>query len=266
MAISRPFLTALAVWLLLPGADALAAKVLCLGCHSPHYQAMGSCVGCHRGDPRSDRIRIAHHGLISARFSWYSIPGSLPVQRGDKLLENFACRRCHTTAGKGNKLASDLDRLPAGTTPQEMFAAIESPALLMPEFRLEEGEITDLVNAILAGAKPSGQKGKETPQVVHFEAAKGGVENIFEKKCGACHKVLTKALGALGKGNIGPNLSGLLTDFYPATSGEKSRWTADSLEKWLKNPRKDRPVTRMRPVPLEKGELQDLLNVFTAIP
>ena len=209
---------------------------------------------------------IAHHDLITARFSWHGIPGAMQLQRGDKLLETYACRRCHTTAGKGNRLASSLDRLPAGTTPQDLFDSIKSPALLMPEFRLEEGQIADLVNAILAGAKQAGRKGRETPQTVHFEAARGKAENIFEKRCGACHKVMTKTLGAFGRGGIGPNLSGLFSEFYPATSGDKSRWSAGSLEKWLKNPRRGRATTQMRPVPLEKGEMQGLLALLSEAP
>jgi len=257
---------ALAAGQLFSGSEALAARLSCLKCHRPHYQAQGSCVGCHRGDPRSERLGIAHHDLITARFSWYSIPGATPVQRGNKLLETYACRRCHTTAGKGNRLASNLDRLPAGSTPQEMFDSIKTPALLMPEFRLAAGQITDLVNAILAGAKQSGPRGQETPQVVHFGAAKGDAENIFEKKCGDCHKVLTRAFGAFGKGSIGPNLSGLFSEFYPPTSHDKSRWRSDSLEKWLKNPRQSRSSTLMRPVPLQKEEFEKLLALLSGTP
>ena len=257
---------ALAAGLLLAGSALAAPKLYCLKCHPGHHQERGSCVRCHGGDPRSERLRIAHHDLVAARFSWHGIPGSAPVQRGNKLLDTFACRRCHTTAGKGNRLASNLDRLPAGTTPEELFQSIESPALMMPQFRLEERAITDLVNAILAGAKQSGKKGKEAPQVVHFENARGRSENILEKKCGACHKVLTATLGALGKGDIGPNLSGLLTEFYPPTAAEKKRWSAGSLEKWLNNPRKSRPMTQMRPVPLQKEELERLLALLADAP
>lgn len=266
MAISRTLLTALAACLTLAGSDALAAGISCLKCHPQHYREMGSCVGCHGGDPRSDRLRIAHHDLVAARFSWHGIPNALPVQRGGKLLEGLACRRCHTTGGKGNRLASNLDRLPAGTDPEQIFASIAAPALLMPQFRLERQDITDLVNAILSGAKKTAQNGAETPQVVHFASAGNDVGNIFEKKCGACHRVLTGALGALGRGSIAPNLSGLFSGFYPPTAAGQQRWSAQPLEKWLENPRKTRPVTRMRPVPMEEREFRDLLALLQPEP
>jgi len=266
LAVRRPLLTALAAFLLLAGNAPASPGESCLNCHPRHYRELGSCVGCHGGDPRSERLRIAHHDLVAGRFSWHGITGSLPVLRGNKLLEGFACRRCHTTAGKGNRLASNLDRLPAGTTPADLFRSINSPALMMPGFRLEEGAATDLVNAILAGAGQSGRKGRETPQVVHFESAKAGSGNIFEKKCGGCHKMLTAAVGALGKGEIGPNLSGLLSEFYPATAAGKKRWSAGSLEKWLDNPRQSRPLTQMRPVQLQKEERARLLVLLADAP
>lgn len=266
MATCRAFLTALAVFLLLCCGSARAADS-CLGCHRAqyrsHYRELGSCVGCHHGDPRSDRLRVAHHGLVAARFSWSGVPGSVPVARGNRLLETFACRRCHNTAGCGNRLASNLDLLPAGTTPENLFASIDAPALQMPDFKLEQGAITDLVNALLAGARGTAKSGKERPLVVHFETAGRG-ENVFEKKCGPCHKMLTATLGGVGRGTIGPNLSGLFSEFYPRTAAGLKRWDPRALEKWLENPRQSRPVTQMRPVLLQKEEYHLLLQILEA--
>ena len=256
---------AAALWLLFPGA-ASAAQASCLQCHRPHYQERGSCVSCHRGDDRSDRLRIAHHDLIPARFVWFRIAGAAPVRRGEKLMEVFACRRCHTSGGKGNRLASNLDRLPAGTTPQEIFDAIKSPAQLMPDFRLDDRQLADLVNAILAGAGKSGRAGKQSPQVVHFEAGRRDPDNIFAKQCGPCHKMLTLRLGGVGKGDVGPNLSGLFSKFYPPAAEGNRRWNAALLGKWLKNPREMRKNSQMRPVPLDKREFDRLLAVFAETP
>ncbi|WP_085814515.1 selenite/tellurite reduction operon c-type cytochrome lipoprotein ExtS [Geoanaerobacter pelophilus] len=264
MATGRAFLTALAVLLLLCCGSAHAADS-CLGCHRPHYRShyreLGSCVGCHRGDPRSDRMSVAHHGLVAARFSWSGVPGSAPVARGNALLDTFACRRCHNTAGRGNRLASNLDQLPAGTTPENLFASIEAPAQQMPDFKLEQGAITDLVNALLTGARGATVRGKERPLVVHFET-EGKGENVFEKKCGPCHKMLTAALGGVGRGTVGPNLSGLFSEFYPLTAAGLKRWDTPALEKWLRNPREFRPATQMRPVLLKKAEYDLLLQIM----
>lgn len=262
MGIRPAFLIAFACLLLLPVADAFAGKAACLQCHKPHYTGSGSCIGCHRGDERSDRLAIAHRDLIQAKFSWFAIAGSQPLQRGGKLLERFACRRCHTSTGKGNRLASNLDRLPMNTPPQKIFDAIKSQALFMPDFSFDDRQITDLVNAILAGAAKAGRRGGETPQVVHFEDMQLHKDNIFEKQCGPCHKILTEASGALGKGNIGPNLSGLFSGHYPATLKDNGRWRADMLKKWLENPRKMRNNSQMRPIPLKKDQFARLLAIL----
>lgn len=256
--------------LLLSGGSANAANPSCLQCHPVHYREKGSCVGCHRGDPRSDRKGVAHQGLVPAQYSWYAFPGSDPVLRGKKLLETFACRRCHTVAGKGNRAASNLDRLPQGTTPREISAAIETPALMMPRFHLDGRQRTDLVNALLAGAAEAAgrgaRQGKEAPQVVHFQPEGAARENVFEKRCGGCHRALTVALGGVGRGEVGPNLSGLLTEHYPPTSHRERRWSSESLEKWLKNPRETRPQTTMRPISLSNGDLARLLDLFADKP
>ena len=270
MAVRRPVLIALAVSLLLPAGPAQAAQVSCLKCHPSHYRSLGGCVVCHRGDPRSDRVRIAHHDLVQGRYAWFALPGSEPVVRGRRLVEVFACRRCHTSVGKGNRLASNLDRLPRGTTAQGIFAAIKTPALLMPQFHFDERQGTDLVNAILAGERESGQKGagrgQEAPQVVHFQNGEANRENVFEKRCGACHRLLTRACGRLGRGSIGPNLSGLLSEHYPKTAQSGAPWSPAALEKWLKNPRQSREQTQMRPVALQEGELEKLQVLFTDRP
>ncbi|WP_224959310.1 selenite/tellurite reduction operon c-type cytochrome lipoprotein ExtS [Geomonas subterranea] len=265
MAVRFPLLIALAT--LLAPFSAHAGKVSCLDCHPSHYRALGSCVACHRGDPRSGRIRIAHHDLVQGRFAWFAVPGAASTRRGRDLMETYACRRCHTSAGKGNRLAADLDRLPAGSTAQGIFEAIGAPALLMPQFHFDERQKPELVNAVLAGARETARKGErregESPQVVHFLDGDAGRDNIFEKRCGACHRVLTRTRGGLGRGSIGPNLSGLLTEFYPKTAAGGTAWSSAALEKWLENPRKIREQTQMRPVPLQPGELAKLLAVFT---
>jgi cytochrome c2 len=259
------FLMLLAGLMVTPASAAVAGKAECLRCHKSHYQG-SSCIRCHRGDGRSVRLAIAHRDLIRGRFSWFALPGSPPLQRGERLLENFACRRCHTWAGKGNSLASNLDRLPPDTATGKILDAIKSPALFMPDFKFDERQRTDLVNAILAGMLKVGRTDGETPQVVHFEKPARHKENVFEKQCGPCHKALTEAHGALGRGDIGPNLSGLFTEHYPPTLKNYGKWTADILKKWLKNPREIRPESQMRPVALKKDDSDRLLVILATKP
>lgn len=267
MAVCRPLLIALAL-LVCPGVGAQGAQISCLKCHRPHYQALGTCVDCHRGDPRSDRAGIAHHGLVQGRFAWFAVPGSAPVERGRRLMDTFACRRCHTSRGKGNRLASNLDRLPAGTTAQEISEAVRAPALMMPQFHFDEKQRTELVSAILAGAREAstgGDKGGEPPQVVHFKQVREE-EDVFGKRCGPCHRALTATLGGVGRGSVAPNLSGLFSGYYPKTAPGGAAWEERSLEKWLENPRRARPFTPMRPVPLEPVDLERLLTLLRDTP
>jgi cytochrome c2 len=257
----------LRVWflILLLGVAALnveatpAATNLCLDCHPVHYAERASCVGCHRGEAGTRRIEIAHSGLIAARFAAFTIEGSPVTRRGEQLLKDYACRRCHVSAGKGNSLAASLDPVPKFSTPEELAAAIKSPVLFMPEFHFSETQRIALVNAIFAGARRVEAPSGEVPTVIHFEGNDDADELRFEKHCGACHRVLTARFGGLGNGLIGPNLSGLFTEFYFRNFGvEEQAWSVERLEKWLKNPRKIRPLTQMPPVRLENDEFDRL--------
>lgn len=179
------------------------------------------------------------------------------MQRGRELLQTFACRRCHTVEGRGNRLASHLDRLSVRTGPEEISAAIEAPAIFMPHFHVNKRQLADLVNVILAAGTRGRGAGKEPPQVVHFEESGRAGENVFDEKCGPCHKILSSTGGGLGRGEIGPNLSGLFTSHYPVRPPYRG-WTRERLATWLENPRRVRGATPMRPVPLQKEEFAKL--------
>lgn len=257
MVAGRPFLILLLL-LLLP--VLAAAQGSCLKCHPPHYDEAGSCTFCHRGDPRTDRPGLAHHDLIAGRFSWFALPASPVTQSGIKLLEQAGCRRCHRTGDKGNTLASDLDRLLPAARPQETLHSIRRPVLFMPDFAFPEATAVSLVNALFAHSAQAEKPAGETPLVVHFEGV-ARAENAFDKHCGGCHRLLTRRWGGLGSGLVGPNLSGLTSEFYPVPFREGEPWNAERLKKWLENPRAVRPQTRMRPQVLEPAELTKVLEI-----
>ncbi|MBE0598221.1 MAG: cytochrome C [Desulfuromonadales bacterium] len=253
-------LALLILCLLLPALA--AAQGSCRACHPSHYLELGSCSACHRGDPRTDRPALAHHDLIEGRYAHFAIPGSAVTQQGVKLLEQAGCRRCHRSGGKGNTLASDLDRLLPGARPREVMQSIRQPVLFMPDFALAEATAVPLVNALLAHSAAAERAAGEVPLVVHFEGVERQ-ENLFDKKCGGCHRLLTSQWGGLGNGLVGPNLSGLTSEFYPVPFREGEPWTAERLKKWLENPRAIRPMARMRPMPLEAEEVKKVLEIVT---
>ncbi len=234
----------------------------CRQCHPDHYPALGSCVDCHRGDPRTDRLAIAHFGLIRGAYAHFALADSAVVERGRQRLKDSGCRRCHVADGQGNRLAANLDRNGLSRTPEELAEAIRKPVRFMPDFHFTEAQIGELVNAILAGAARAEPATEEIPLVVHFEQRRQSEDNPFAKHCGSCHRLLSTHLGGLGEGEIGPNLSGLLTEHYPPTFRDVEPWTLESLEKWLKNPRESRHNTRMAPIRLNQGELGQVTEVF----
>lgn len=231
---------------------------MCLVCHPRHYEAAGSCSDCHRGDPRSSRKNIAHSGLVGGA---YAPRGGREAQRrvesGKRLIERFGCRRCHLQAGRGNRLAMDLDQAGSMRSPVALQRSIRYPVDAMPDFRVDDEQAVQLVSAILAGARPPAAA---APLAVHFSPGAAGKQEVFTIKCGGCHRLLSEQAGPLGSGRIGPNLSGLLSTFYAPTFRETEAWTPERLKLWLDNPRGIRPWAGMLPVRLNGEEFRQLLS------
>jgi len=245
--------------LLTPCAALPAAS--CQECHPVHYEAAGTCVSCHRGDPRSHRLEVAHRDLVASRYSHFALPGSPVVARGQKLVDLAGCRRCHVTGGRGNGLATNLDRLLPGARPDEVLAAVQSPALFMPQFAFSEVAATEIVNALFASSAKAPPRAGETPLVVHFEKAAKD-DNAFAKVCGGCHRMLTLLQGGLGVGAVGPNLSGLLGENYPGVFKVNEPWMPSNLKQWIANPRASRHQAVMPPLKLGEQEWERVLEFF----
>lgn len=252
-------LTALSLPLPLP---LQAAVEGCLACHPVHYREQGDCGHCHGGNPRTSRQDVAHFGLIRGDYAHFRWADSPVTATGRRLLEVAACRRCHQSGGKGNLLASSLDQAARNATPEQLAQSIRQPGVYMPVFGFKKPDVTALVTAILAGAQ--GQVvTAQPPQVVYFAREAAG-ENAFDKHCGGCHQALSRSYGTLGSQQIGPNLSGLFTPFYPQSLGEDQPWTPERLEKWLRNPRDLRKNALMPPLILQPAEWRKLLEVMDA--
>lgn len=253
-------------FLLGPLVPPAAAVQFCLTCHTSHYRERGTCSDCHRGNPASNRKNIAHQRLIAGQYARFTLGSDPVLELGNRLLEQLACRRCHKSGGRGNRLAASLDDLVEAKPVEEIVAPVKVPARGMPDFRLLDDQITPLINALLSGSKMNLRRSGEQPLSVHFNSSQKERQDVFSLKCGACHRMLTQQQGLLGKGDIGPNLSGLLSEFYPATFGNGQHWTTGGLRRWLKNPRLIRPGTMMRPVILDEKQLRELERIFSTVP
>ncbi len=237
------------------------SRQLCLSCHAPHRG--GDCTSCHLGNPLSDRKNIAHAGFREGKYARFMTMDAGQRKVGEYLLVRCGCRRCHVSAGVGNRVAASLDNVAILRTPRELAHSIRYPVANMPDFTLDDGQITELVNSVLAGSK-SGVKPRTEPVSVHFTDSGTKKNDIFSQKCGHCHKILTTRRGALGKGEVGPNLTGIFTPYYPGTLTSGKSWNISELRRWLKNPRAVVSGARMQPViltDLELHELEMLLSV-----
>jgi len=234
----------------------------CVECHAPHFETDGTCVDCHRGDPRTLRIHIAHYRLIQGKYACFTLPEDSVTRDGWRLIDTSGCRRCHKTGNQGNRLASDLDASLDKTLPEDLAHAIIYPAVFMPDFYFNESDIVKLVNAILGSSALRGTDSGESPKVIYFEKSKEDGNNTFNKHCGSCHQVLTQQLGGLGHGDIGPNLSGIFSRFYFKNFRDGKSWDVNRLEQWLKNPRDIRTNAQMLPINLTEDELRHLTNIF----
>jgi len=234
----------------------------CLECHDPHFETDGTCVDCHRGDPRTRRMHIAHYRLIQGEYACFTLPENSVVRDGRRLIDTSGCRRCHKTDRRGNRLASDLDASLDKTLPEGLIHAIIYPAAFMPNFYFNEPDILKLVNAILGSSAVWGSESGESPKVIYFEKSEEDGNNTFNKHCGSCHRVLTQQLGGLGHGDIGPNLSGIFSRFYFKNFKDGKSWDVNRLEQWLKNPRDIRTNAQMLPINLTEDELSHLTNIF----
>lgn len=241
------------------------SRQLCLSCHAPHYTGRAACSDCHHGNPASARKNIAHSGLRAGKYVRFTLGDQGEKKERDGLLTQLACRRCHISDGRGNRLAVSLDGAVARKTARELVRSIRQPVAAMPDFGLNDAQITTVVNALFAGSVGRAT-GDDAPVKVHFRDAGNKSEDVFSKKCGSCHRILTARLGALGTGTTGPDLSGLLSAFYPKSFREGEGWSSRNLELWLINPRRIREWARMQPVELTGRELRELETLLSIVP
>jgi len=199
--------------------------------------------------------------LRAGKYVRFTLGDTVRNGANERLLEQFACRRCHVSAKRGNRLAVSLDAAVSWKSAAELLQALRQPVANMPDFKLGEEQITTLLNAIYYGSQ-----GRTTdvsvPVKIHFATSTKKNIDIFSSKCGHCHRMLSERLGSVGTGDIGPNLSGLLSVYYPKTFKNNTAWTVQNLADWLKNPRAIRPWASMQPVLLTATELNKIEAVL----
>lgn len=232
----------------------------CLTCHEAHYERLGDCIACHRGDDRATRIDLAHHGLLRGPAAAWMLPGSPVLPRAVAMRDSLGCRRCHVTGGRGERLAIDLDSVAWPRGQDELRRSLVSPATAMPRFGLLPAQADTLVAVLVRDADRLSERRRYQ---VRFRAGSDDSLRVFARLCGACHQALTSD-GPQGTGTAGADLSALLGEHYPV--GVDGRWDRQRLEKWLKNPRTQRAGATMPPVDVKPDEFEALLGSLTPPP
>jgi cytochrome c2 len=233
-------------------------------CHKPHHGPL-ACTACHQGNPSTRRENIAHHKIIPGRYASFRWPQSKRVQSGKERIQQLACRRCHIIAGRGNGLATELFFPLPDAKVKAMALSIRKPAQAMPDFYLSESDISAIVNALLNLSLDQNASSRERRRTVHFTKTSSG-QTPFEQHCGPCHRMLSPRHGELGSGEAGPNLSGLMTRFYPSTESTSSEWTRQRLRRWIANPRSIKKNAGMPPVDVPSASMPSLLQNFLPEP
>lgn len=231
----------------------------CLSCHEPHHRGEGTCRDCHRGNATVLRQALAHDRLLTGGAAATLLADRRIVNQGATLVEGAACRRCHRVAGAGNRLATDLDAAVWQRDQPDLRTSILTPVVNMPAFRFDATQADAIIAFLLrnrsTALSPAAYR-------VQFSSRPSRAITAFETRCGPCHRALSGS-GPLGTGAQGPNLSGLLTHFYPPTAPGGLPWSAQSVRHWLHNPRAVRPTTTMPPPLPEPAELTALIQQLT---
>ncbi len=233
----------------------------CLDCHKPHYVKIGDCYFCHQGNQLAKDKYLAHKNLILKKFSYFRFGNCSIVSKGRKIVNSLGCRRCHKIEGIGNSLARSLDDLDIPFDVNRITFSIIDPAYYMPNFFLSKAETVAIVNYLMYCSQKEKKKDSFSYYKVYFLNNNAKQERIFDRKCGKCHKVLTKKYGGLGQGDVAPNLSGLFTRFYPKSSFLYPL-SDEKLKKWIRNPKKMKPNTLMIPVLLDKKEIEEVIKIL----
>ena len=231
----------------------------CLNCHEEHYPEYGICTSCHRGIDKTSREDIAHHMLIEGKYSYFRIKEDTRVKEGGKIIDDGGCRRCHTIGNTGSLLASNLDISVNEKEINELILNLTEPTAYMPNYYFTDTQKIAVVNTLLNRGFGFDFRSGDDYTLVHLNEKTSG--NLFSDKCGGCHMMLSKNYGGLGRYNIGPNLSGLFSDFFPHINDVK-RWTTENIKQWLKNPRDIKKNTLMPKVELNEEELDNIIRIL----
>lgn len=219
------------------------------------------CVMCHRGQGAATSVEEAHYTteaweqpLLPARYIESScgqchlagVAGTPRLNEGRRLLSSQGCVHCHTVfQPDGNTLKPDdnpppLLHIAEKTSREWIYAWIKDPqayagSATMPNFQLSDQDAAD-ISAFLIAQSTASEAARSLPganasaKPADMSEATTLYGSLF---CASCHAV-QNAAGNLVGGNFGPELTRVGNKVNP-----------DWLHRWLADPAKYHPATRM---------------------
>ncbi len=176
------------------------------------------------------------------------------VKRGKHLWEDKNCMGCHTLFGEGAYYAPELTRVYERRGAAFIAAQLKNPDAMFPgqrrmtNYHLSDAEVADLV-AFFAWAQTVDLNGFPARPTLGRAASPSAQKKpqIFSQLCVTCHS-LEGAGGTVG----------------PALDGVGSRLDAAWFERWLKDPLAVKADSRMPKLPLDDGQITELVTFLSA--
>ncbi len=232
-----------------------------------HPIARFGCTVCHQGQgPALDSVEWAHGHM--ERWDFPLLKGELvqascrrchreqdeislaPVYtQGKTLFETMGCFGCHNVQGyeKAEKVGPDLMRIKAKVDPAWLVRWIQDPKgylprTKMPNFKLREDEAISIAAYLLHASEP-----EEAPLARYPGGDPGkGKALVARLGCLGCHRVGDEFPPPPRPVKMDPVEEILARfDFAPDLGKIGSKVNADWLFRWLKDPKRFRPTTRM---------------------
>jgi nitric oxide reductase subunit C len=172
------------------------------------------------------------------------------------------CQDCHTLYGIGGYWAPELTKEASRRDASFMDSWIADPQAVkpgttMPNQRLSSQQVLDLVAFLQWVDKTNTNNWPPAPLVFTTPSSTGlsGPLLFQQLGCNSCHMI-----NGQGSSGPGPNLSKIGSQPYDSLSN-----SADFLDKWLQNPRAQKPSTSMPAISMTDAQRQALVQYLTGL-
>lgn len=185
------------------------------------------------------------------------------VIRGKHLWDKNNCMGCHTIMGEGAYYAPELTKVFVRRGEAFIKSMLKDPQKMYPNdrkmvnYHFSDEQIADLTSFLkwvgemdLNGFPAKTESEKQIESQAKADVSAGAVVKpaIFNQICIACHSVQGQG------GQVGPALDGV-----------GSKFDAEYLAKWIKDPTTVKPDSKMPKLPLKDNEVIELVNYLSQL-